>query len=87
MLQAFLQTVNKLQRYFDFTQLKYNRPDLLRQLTDMAEGTESTQTMTPTDDTFHDVPENLSMWIRVIKCDGKSLPIGSFTERQIARIV
>ena len=51
----------------------------------MAKGTESSQTMNG-QDLFYDV-ENLSMWIRVTRNDGRLLPIGSFTERQIMRVV
>ena len=76
--------VAKLLRQFRFIQIKYRRPDVW---TAMADKTES-ELDTVKQAVYHDVDKNeLSMLLRVSQLSGKSLPIGSFTERKISQMV
>ena len=76
--------IAKLLRQFRFIQIKYRRPDVW---TAMADKTES-ELDTVKQAVYHDVDDNeLSMLLRVSQLSGKSLPIGSFTERKISQVV
>ena len=76
--------MSKLLRQFRFIQIKYSRPDVW---TAMADKTES-ELDTVEQAIYHDVDENeLSMLLRVSQRSGKTLLIGSFTERKIFQVV
>ena len=76
--------IAKLLRQFRFIQIKYRRPDVW---TAMADKTES-ELDAVEQAVYHDADDNeLSMLLRVSQLSGKSLPIGSFTERKISQVV
>ena len=76
--------MSKLLRQFRFIQIKYRRPDVW---TRMADKTES-ELDAVKQAVYHDVDENeLSMLFRVSQLSGKTLPIGSFTERKISQMI
>ena len=76
--------VSKLLQQFRFIQIKYRRPDVW---TMMADKTES-ELNAVEQAVYHDVDENeLSMLFRVSQLIGKTLPIGSFTKREISQVI
>ena len=76
--------MSKLVWQFRFIQIKHSRPDVW---TAMADKTES-ELDTVEQAVYHDMDENeLSMLLRVNQRSGKTLPIGSFTERKISQVV
>ena len=76
--------MSKLLRQFRFIQIKYNRPDIWTAMADKIESELDAVKQA----VYHDVDENkLSMLLRVSQRSGKTLPIGSFTERKISQVV
>ena len=76
--------MSELLQQFRFIQLKYRRPDAW---TTMADTTES-ELDAVEQVVYHDVDENeLSMLFRVSHLGGRTLLIGSFTERRISQMV
>ena len=69
---------------FRYIQIKYRRPDIW---TAMADKTES-ELDAVKQAVYHDIDNNeLSMLLRVSQLSGKTLPIGSFTERKISQMI
>ena len=76
--------VKTLLRQFELTQIKYRRPDVWVK---MAERTES-EIDAIEDAIYHDIQNNeLSMLLRVNQTGGRVLPVESFTERAVAKLV
>ena len=76
--------VSKLLQQFRYIQIKYRRPDIW---TVMADKTES-ELDAVEQAVYHDIDENeLLMLFRVSQLSGKTLPIGSFTERKISQVI
>ena len=71
-------------RQFERIQIKYRRPDVYRLMADKTESELDAVEQA----VYHDVEDNeLSMLLRVHQNSGRSLPIGSFTERKISQVV
>ena len=76
--------MSKLLWQFRFIQIKYRRPDVWTAMADKMESELDTVKQA----VYHDVDKNeLLMLFRVSQLGGKTLLIGSFTERKISQMV
>ena len=76
--------VSKLLWQFRFIQIMYRRPDIWTAMADKIESELNAVEQA----VYHDVDKNrLSMLFRVSQLSGKTLPIGSFTERKISQVI
>ena len=76
--------MSKLLWQFRYIQIKYGRPDIWTAIADKTESELDAVEQA----VYHDIDNNeLSMLLRVNQLSGKTLPIGSFTERKISQMI